>query len=167
VICAVNGACVSGALEIALSCSFIVASDRAGIAERLAADGADVALVARTLEKHKSLPGSRRDTQRACEAYGARAMCVVADLTDEQSRSRVIPTAVEQLGGNIYILVNNAAASIAVRIAFECNIIAPLHLSQRVIPGMRAAGAGWIVNLTSTGRDCTMGRRSTSGRKGR
>ena len=86
---------------------------------------------------------------------------MVADLTDDQSRSRVIPEAVEMLGGTIDILVNNAAASIAVpltevsarrqRIAHECNVIAPLHLSQEVIPGMAAAGAGWIVNLTSTG----------------
>jgi enoyl-CoA hydratase len=33
VICAVNGACVSGALEIALSASFIVASERASFAD--------------------------------------------------------------------------------------------------------------------------------------
>jgi NAD(P)-dependent dehydrogenase (short-subunit alcohol dehydrogenase family) len=133
----------------------------AGIAQRLAAEGADVALVARTLDKLEQVSGSLRETQAACQTYGTRVGVVVADLADQQARARVIPEAVELLGGSIDILVNDAAAAVAVpitevscqqqRIAFECNVIAPLELAQAVIPGMRATGAGWIVNLTSAG----------------
>ena len=133
----------------------------AGIAQRLAAHGADVALVARTLDQQDQLPGSLRATQAACRTYGTRVGTIAADLTDPNARARVIPEAVEILGGPIDILVNNAVAAVAVpitevsaeqqRIAFECNVIAPLGLAQAVIPGMRAARAGWIVNLTSAG----------------
>lgn len=133
----------------------------AGIAARLAADGADVVLVARTLEASDRLPGSLQETQVACQKYGTRIGHVVADLTDEAARARVIPDAVEILGGPIDILVNNAVAAVTVpitevsprqqRISYECNVIAPLTLAQAVIPDMREAGAGWIVNLTSTG----------------
>jgi citronellol/citronellal dehydrogenase len=131
------------------------------IAQRLSAEGADVALVARTLDKAGQIAGSLRETQAACRTYGTQVGTIVADLADQQARARVIPEAVEILGGPIDILVNNAVAAIAVpitevsaqeqRIAFECNVIAPLDLAQAAIPGMRAAGAGWIVNLTSAG----------------
>jgi NAD(P)-dependent dehydrogenase (short-subunit alcohol dehydrogenase family) len=133
----------------------------AGIARRLAAEGADVALVARTLDPIDQLAGSLRETQARCEEYGGRVGIVVADLTNEQARAHVITRAVDILQGPIDILVNNAVAAFAVplsevtprkqRIAYECNVIAPLALAQAVIPGMRSAGAGWIVNLTSTG----------------
>jgi citronellol/citronellal dehydrogenase len=133
----------------------------AGIAQRLAAEGADVALVARTLEPRDTVAGSLRQTQALCEQYGATAGSIVANLADDESRSGIIPQAEQILGGPIDILVNNAAAAIArpiteitasqQRNTYECNVIAPLRLAQAVIPGMRQAGMGWIVNLTSAG----------------
>jgi citronellol/citronellal dehydrogenase len=133
----------------------------AGVAQRLAAEGADVALVARTLDATDGTPGSLRQTQALCERYGITVGSVVADLTDDESRSRVIPQAQEILGGPVDILVNNAAAAIAhpitevtaaqQRNAYECNVIAPLSLAQAAVPGMRQAGMGWIINLTSVG----------------
>lgn len=117
--------------------------------------------MARTLDATDQIPGSLRETQAICERFGTRIGSVVADLADEDARARVIPAAANILGGTIDILVNNAAAAVAVpiadvspeqqRLAFEWNVIASLHLAQAAIPGMRAAGKGWIVNLTSAG----------------
>lgn len=131
----------------------------AGIAERLAAEGADVAITARTLDRHDHLDGSLRSTQEASAVHGTQVATVVADLADEDQRRRVVPEAVDALGGPIDILVNNAAAAIyglvaelpvrRSRLLFEVNVQAPLELSQAVIPAMRDAGAGWIVNVTS------------------
>jgi citronellol/citronellal dehydrogenase len=131
----------------------------AGIAERLAAEGADVVLTARTRERHDHLAGSLLETQARLARYGTKVAIVVADLTVEADRARVVPEAAEALGGPIEMLVNNAAAAIYDTVAafplrrrkvlFEANVHAPLDLAQAVIPAMRAAGEGWIVNLTS------------------
>jgi|SRR5882762_5794793 len=131
----------------------------AGIAERLAAEGADVVITARTLDKHDHLAGSLQETAERLAEYGTNVAIVVADLTDESDRARIIPEAEAVLGGPVEILVNNAAAAIYQplvdfplrrrRITFEANVHATLDLAQAVIPGMQAAGEGWIVNLTS------------------
>jgi NAD(P)-dependent dehydrogenase (short-subunit alcohol dehydrogenase family) len=131
----------------------------AGIAERLAAEGADVAIVARTLDVHDHLEGSLRDTAERLARFGNQVAVIVADLTDEVDRQRVLPEAVAGLGGPVEILVNNAAALINQplvdfplrrrRILFEANVHAPLDLAQAAIPAMAAAGEGWIVNLSS------------------
>ena len=131
----------------------------AAVAERLAAAGADVALVARTLEHHDHLPGSLRTSAARLARHGGRVGVVVADLSDGHDRARVVPEAERQLGGPVDILVNNAAAAIYQplaelslrrrRILFEVNVHAPLDLAQAVIPAMRAAGEGWIVNVSS------------------
>ena len=131
----------------------------AAVAERLAAEGADVVLTARTLDRHDHLAGSLRETADRLARYGTTVAVVVADLTDEASRARVVPAAVEALGGPIDLLVNNAAAAIYQRLedfplkrrrlTFEANVHAPLDLAQAVVPGMRESGEGWIVNLSS------------------
>lgn len=131
----------------------------AAIAERLAAEGADVVLTARTLDQHERLAGSLRETAARLETYGTRVAIVVADLIDEDDRQRIVPEAANALGGPIEILVNNAAASIQApligfsvkrrNIMFEANVNAPLDLSLAALPAMTEAGEGWIVNLSS------------------
>jgi NAD(P)-dependent dehydrogenase (short-subunit alcohol dehydrogenase family) len=131
----------------------------AAIAERLAAEGADVVVTARTLEDHDHLPGSLRETEQRLARYGTNIGVVVADLSDEADRVRIVPAAEDALSGPIEILVNNAAAAIYQplaeyplrrrRLLFEVNVHAPLDLAQAVIPGMRGAGEGWIVNVSS------------------
>lgn len=132
----------------------------AAVAERLAAEGADVVLAARTLEPDSNpLGGSLRETAARLAAYGTRVETLVVDLADEQGRAGIVPAAVELLGGAVDILVNNAAAAIYQpladfplrrrRVTFEVNVHAPLDLIQAALPGMRDAGEGWIVNLSS------------------
>jgi NAD(P)-dependent dehydrogenase (short-subunit alcohol dehydrogenase family) len=131
----------------------------AAIAERLAFEGADVALVARTLEEHDHLAGSLSTTLEKLLASGRLAVAVAADLSDPRSRSTIVSRAEQALGGPVDILVNNAAAAIYAplssypakrrQITFQVNVEAPLDLAQAVLPAMIERGEGWIVNLSS------------------
>jgi NAD(P)-dependent dehydrogenase (short-subunit alcohol dehydrogenase family) len=131
----------------------------AAIAQRLAAAGAAVAAVARSLDSHPpTLPGTLCETVAAIEAQGGCAVAIQGDLTDASSRAQVIARC-EQALGPIDILVNNAAAMIYQPFeqfserdfwsSYEANVHAPLALSQLVLPEMRAKGRGWILNISS------------------
>lgn len=131
-----------------------------GIARRFAAEGAAVAVTARTFdaEPGAALAGSLAETVAEIEAGGGRALAVRADLADADDRARVVPEVVETLGP-VDVLVNNAAAAFYLpnaeiplkrrRLTFELNLEAPIDLAQAVLPGMRARGEGWIVNISS------------------
>jgi NAD(P)-dependent dehydrogenase (short-subunit alcohol dehydrogenase family) len=132
----------------------------AGVARRLASEGAAVAVTARTVdvEPDAKLPGSLRETVEAIEAHGGRAVAIGANLADADDRARIVPAAVAELGP-IDVLVNNAAAAVYLpnaeiplrrrRLTFELNVEAPMDLTQAVLPGMRARREGWIVNISS------------------
>ncbi len=74
------------------------------VLERLAAEGADVVITARTLDQHDHLAGSLRETQRRLARYGTNVAIVVADLADETDRARIVPEAVVALGGPLEFL---------------------------------------------------------------
>jgi NAD(P)-dependent dehydrogenase (short-subunit alcohol dehydrogenase family) len=130
----------------------------AGIATRLAAEGAAVAVTARTLERHPRLPGSLTETVAGISAAGGTAIAIAADLSEPSSRPGIVAE-VERRLGPVDILVNNAAAAYYMpvervsekryRIAFELNVRAPFELMQLVLPGMRARRRGWILNVSS------------------
>jgi len=130
------------------------------IAERLAREGAAVALVARTLRPSPAarLEGSLAATVEQIEEAGGRAVPIVADLADAEQRARIVP-AVHAALGPVNVLVHNAAAAIYApigemplrrrQIVFEVNVHAAIDLAQAVLPDMRAAGGGSIINVSS------------------
>ncbi len=103
---------------------------------------------------------SRRPQELAdwADQYGDRVLVVPLELTDAAQVRRAVQTAEERFGG-IDVLVNNAGrgwyGSIegmdesAVRGMFELNFFAVLSVTRAVLPGMRARGNGWIVNVSS------------------
>lgn len=79
------------------------------IAVRAAADGANVAMIAKTAEPHPKLPGTIYTAAEAVEKAGGRALPIVGDIRDEAGVQAAIDKTVETFGG-IDIVVNNASA---------------------------------------------------------
>ena len=128
------------------------------IAGTLAAEGAHVAVVARTLEAREGVSGSLAETAAEIEAAGGRATPFAADLSDPANCDRLVAD-VREGAGDPSVLVNNAAVTFLrpledfpirrVQVMLNLHLLTPLRLAQLVAPGMRAGGGGWIVNLTS------------------
>lgn len=79
------------------------------IAVRAAADGANVVLVAKTVEPDPRLPGTLGSSADAVQAAGGQALAVPCDIRDDAAVAAAVAAAVERFGG-IDILVNNASA---------------------------------------------------------
>lgn len=136
------------------------------IAQRLAAEGATVALTARTLEPDPKYQGSLQETLAEITAAGGSAVAVPADLSKTEERERLFAEVVERVGAPD-ILVNNAAVTFLrpldefperrVRLMIEMHVVAPLHLTQLAIPAMRERRRGWVLNVTSVGGDLPAG----------
>jgi citronellol/citronellal dehydrogenase len=131
----------------------------AAIARRLAAEGAAVTAVARSLDEAPAgVDGTLRETVAAIEAAGGRAVAIRGDILDPDSRAAFVAAAREALGP-LDILVNNATygpyrplekfRARDVALTLEASVGAVLHLVQLALPDFRAQGRGWILNISS------------------
>jgi citronellol/citronellal dehydrogenase len=131
----------------------------AEIARRFAAEGAKVAVAARTTDASSSpLAGTIGETVAQIEAAGGTAVAIPVDLSRPEDRERLVAETTAQLG-TPDILVSNAAVTYFVRVEdfsprrydlmFNVQVEAPFHLATLVIPGMREKGSGWILNISS------------------
>jgi citronellol/citronellal dehydrogenase len=131
----------------------------AEIARRFAAEGAKVAVAARTTGAGQSpLAGTIAETVAQIEAAGGTAVAIPADLAKPADREHLVAEATRLLG-TPDILVSNAAVTYFVPVEdftpkryalmFDVQVEAPFHLATLVAPGMRDKGAGWILNISS------------------
>ena len=105
----------------------------------------------------------RPETLDPLAQAGCRTLAL--DVTSEESM-RAAVSRVEEESGPLAALVNNAGYSQSgaletlplerVRAQFETNVFGLLRMCQLVLPGMRAAGRGTIVNLSSMGGRFTL-----------
>jgi NAD(P)-dependent dehydrogenase (short-subunit alcohol dehydrogenase family) len=126
------------------------------VAGALAAEGVDVAVVARDQDALDAAAGE-------LARHGTRIVPVVADTTDDASVRAMVATVVGELGG-VDILVNAAARPAggpepaaalttddAFREQFETKVLGYLRCARAVAPFMVEQGWGRIVNVSGLG----------------
>jgi NAD(P)-dependent dehydrogenase (short-subunit alcohol dehydrogenase family) len=121
-------------------------------AERLAAEGAAVALCARGAER---LGAAAREIR----ARGGEALDIAADVTRPGDLERVV-AATEARFGRLDVLVNNAGTSAAHpfdavddaawQADLDLKLFAAIRATRLSVPAMRRAGGGRIINILNT-----------------
>jgi short-subunit dehydrogenase len=123
----------------------------AAIARRLAREGMRLAIVARSADALAALA-------RELSQSGPPAITIAADLSHMAALDSVVERALRALG-KVDVLVNNAGidgyrsypneTDAQTREMLELNLLAPMLLARKVLPGMLAQGSGHIVNVAS------------------
>ena len=127
------------------------------LALRLAAEGCDVVVAAKTVAPDPKLPGTIEETAREIEALGRRALAAQLDVRDDVAVERVVKQALEQFG-QIDFLVNNAGAlywrSVAETemkrfdLVMGVNARGAFACTRHVLPSMLARKFGHILMLS-------------------
>jgi len=121
------------------------------IARSLADEGYDLVLASRSVAETDAFAAELR-------SRGSAVLSVPTDLIDEQSMQRLVSAAEREFGG-VDVLVNNAGGDPQREFdqmawaenedIFRLNVLAPMHLTHALLPGMLERGRGHIVNISS------------------
>ena len=131
------------------------------IALRAAADGASIAIAAKTTEVNPRLPGTIFTAADEINAAGGTALPIKCDLRDESQIEAAVKLAADTFGG-IDILINNASAINLTRteatpakrfdLMFDVNVRGTFLTSQAAIPYLKESAAAGrnphILNLS-------------------
>ncbi len=123
------------------------------LARLFAADGSDVIIVARRVDRLNKLAEELRNR------FKANVRAVPADLTQEEARARLFDD-LQRDGLQVDVLVNNAGFGAHGAVTnlpvdrqlemIELNVSALVHLTCLFLPGMKERGRGGILNVGST-----------------
>ncbi|HXU25100.1 MAG TPA: glucose 1-dehydrogenase [Tepidiformaceae bacterium] len=127
----------------------------AAAAKMLAAKGCNVVI------NYTKSESEARATQADCEALGAHTLLVQADVSIDADCRRMAAAAFDEWG-RIDALINNAGTTQFVNHAnldglsaedfqriYAVNVVGPFQMTRAVVPHMKAAGRGAIVNVSS------------------
>ncbi|MDY0836879.1 oxidoreductase [Pseudomonas sp. SED1] len=127
-----------------------------------ASRGIGAKIVAAALAHGDAVVATARNAQAVIERFGAQPglLAVQLDVTDETQAADVARAAVEHFG-RIDVLVNNAgfgllgaveeASADEVRRLYETNVFGLLNVTRGVLPFMRQARSGHVINISSVG----------------
>lgn len=124
---------------------------------RLAQEGANIVIAAKTAEPHPRLEGTIYTAAEEMEAAGGKALPIVVDIRSEEMVKDAVQLAVETFGG-IDILINNASAISLTPIEdttmkrydlmHEINVRGTFMVSKHCIPHLRKADNPHILTLS-------------------
>ena len=126
------------------------------IALRVAREGANVVVAAKTDRPHPILPGTIHTAAADVEAVGGRALAVRVDVRDDAAVAAAVERAVAHFGG-IDVLVNNASAIQLTGTAdtpmrrfdrlFEVNVRGTFAATQACLPHLKRSANPHVLNL--------------------
>lgn len=127
------------------------------IALRAAADGANVAIMAKTAVAHASLEGTIHTAAAQIEAAGGKALAIVGDVRNDEDVLGAVAQTVERFGG-IDMVVNNASAidlsktdDVSMKkydLMMDINVRGTFLLSKTALPHLRKSENGHILTLS-------------------